>query len=638
MNIRSQIGQIGLLFGCWLLTPLAVAKTDIAWQLSAPARVVEAVRSIPVPPDDQQVGGIAQLELDTQIRMEAGKVYIRQRRAWYFSNNEAIQNYGTETISFNERSDSIVVLTALSVDSAGSTTNFDPEDAQLIDSSTYHVFTNGKELVVPFPNLRVGSITILEYERVIDRSQLETDWSFSSFPQNTFNRQRFRLDIKWDDQNELYWGSSSKHVTCESTAHSVSCLGEQIPPAELDAEVIWRDLLGQIVVSDAGQWPGIVSEIRRSFDTALEDSAGLDALVEHLTGDAESVKEKISRIHEFVARDIRYVSVSRDGHSTVPHTITETLENRFGDCKDKSALLVALLNRLEIAAVPVLVATDRSVPAAMPVPSSNYFNHMVVCFKLGEEQFCLDATDAYTTWQAIPPWIQGRVALGLSAGSTPTTIPESQYLWQFGVESSVRFSADGGQQEQQQRIYKSEYAGVRRSALAGKTSDAAQRWMLEEYQEVVSTLAEPVFEVTGLDQIGAPVSIDSVATYKAFVDVDQDLEYSESDAWLRSLVKSLRLENQVYDSRFPGLKVTSVYELDISSLWQVSGTGANLNLEHEYGLMTRHISLENDGLVRVTTELKIPMRHVAVESADEFNQFLSLISRESLMHIYGILK
>ena len=58
-----------------------------------------------------------------------------------------------------------------------------------------------------------------------------------------------------------------------------------------------------------------------------------------------------------------------------------TLDLRYGDCKGKVALLVAMARHAGIPAYPVLVSTVRSALDKLMLPSWKYFDHMIVCLE-----------------------------------------------------------------------------------------------------------------------------------------------------------------------------------------------------------------------------------------------------------------
>ncbi|MEN9864739.1 MAG: hypothetical protein RL748_329, partial [Pseudomonadota bacterium] len=65
---------------------------------------------------------------------------------------------------------------------------------------------------------------------------------------------------------------------------------------------------------------------------------------------------------------------------------------RFGDCKDKSALLIALLKTLNIPARPALVSTYYHRDTSLMLPSPMVFNHAIVEVDVAGKKLWLDGT------------------------------------------------------------------------------------------------------------------------------------------------------------------------------------------------------------------------------------------------------
>ena len=63
------------------------------------------------------------------------------------------------------------------------------------------------------------------------------------------------------------------------------------------------------------------------------------------TGDAQDRKSIIANLLAFTHDRVRYTGLEFGLQSLVPATPQETLKRRFGDCKDKSTLLIASSER-----------------------------------------------------------------------------------------------------------------------------------------------------------------------------------------------------------------------------------------------------------------------------------------------------
>jgi Domain of Unknown Function with PDB structure (DUF3857) len=93
-----------------------------------------------------------------------------------------------------------------------------------------------------------------------------------------------------------------------------------------------------------------------------------------------------------VQNDVRYFGIEIGANTHRPNPPDVVWRRRYGDCKDKVYLLITLLQRMGIDAVPVLVATDRGRAIAEFVPSASVFNHVIVRARIGDETIWADPT------------------------------------------------------------------------------------------------------------------------------------------------------------------------------------------------------------------------------------------------------
>ena len=117
-----------------------------------------------------------------------------------------------------------------------------------------------------------------------------------------------------------------------------------------------------------------------------------DVFAEILTG-TESTDEKINKIINYVQDDIRYMGIESGIGSIKPMTPDKVVKQRFGDCKDKSLLLLSLLKKIGIQeAYPVLVNTGMQNHLNTFLPSNEVFNHCIVRFDYNQQTFWIDPT------------------------------------------------------------------------------------------------------------------------------------------------------------------------------------------------------------------------------------------------------
>ncbi|UUZ53095.1 transglutaminase domain-containing protein [Massilia sp. H-1] len=94
----------------------------------------------------------------------------------------------------------------------------------------------------------------------------------------------------------------------------------------------------------------------------------------------------------WVQNEIRYFSLSIGENAQRPHAPDVVLKRRYGDCKDKSYLLISLLRELGVTARPVLLSADAPRVNAKLLATSTWFNHVIVQITLDGRDYYVDPT------------------------------------------------------------------------------------------------------------------------------------------------------------------------------------------------------------------------------------------------------
>ena len=616
-----------------LVTAGVWAKPSIEWSSPEFSELHELASELRG--KDDLPGELTRLEFRTDIKVDKDTVRQRVRDVWYYPSSTDVQNNGTDRIYFDEQTDQLTIHLAASIDAKGHLHSFEADNLKVTNVDNGNTFTDRRQAVIALPGLGAGSIAMLEYEIVTDRSRLEMGWAEIFSSQIMAPVRNWVLSVKWPDGEQVAWDGSGQWISCEGDNNGLLCSGADIPAVRFAGEFNWADEIDHLIVGEAKSWDAVIGHARSAFDRALVDTRGGDELLVDLESGRLTRSEQIARIHEFVARDIRYVSMSELGHAVTPHSVASTLSSRYGDCKDKSAVLFHLLKQIGVDAYPVLVATERSDSSRLVIPGMRYFDHMVVCFELEGNTHCLDATDAHTDWSHTPAWIQGKVALNLEPGSEPRVIDVAPFRWKVRVLSESSFTAQGGVTERQTRTYIGEYAGMFRNALSGLDSDSRSEWAVKSYQEQVSDMVEPVFEFTGLESLTPEVSVRSDTEYEPFLSPEEPMSYLEYSAWLNQEIHSLYLERTGRDAQFPGLQVKTVHRFDVSSVWSLTTLTPEFEYSNNFGRMVRHVQRSDNQNLEVVTELEIPEQSIGQADVERFNRFLDVLVRESRIGFSG---
>ncbi|GAB2501068.1 DUF3857 domain-containing transglutaminase family protein [Lysobacter humi (ex Lee et al. 2017)] len=182
-----------------------------------------------------------------------------------------------------------------------------------------------------------------------------------------------------------------------------------------------------------------------------------------------------------VQDDVRYFGLELGESTHRPHPPSETWSRRFGDCKDKAYLLVTVLARLGIDAVPALVSSGDGRAVAARLPAADAFDHVIVRAMLDGKAVWVDPT---RTQQGGDPRRVDLSALGvglpIAAGVTALVPIERPADRDDGVESRETYRierADTPVQFTVETTYRGSAADhARRTVGSERNEDLARRY------------------------------------------------------------------------------------------------------------------------------------------------------------------
>jgi transglutaminase-like putative cysteine protease/Flp pilus assembly protein TadD len=200
---------------------------------------------------------------------------------------------------------------------------------------------------------------------------------------------------------------------------------ETVPDVQLTTFTDWKQV---------AQWYAKLQGERMIVDDNVRKKA------DELTKSAGTPTEKARRLYDFVARNVRYVSISLGVGRYQPHSASDVLENGYGDCKDKHTLLSAMLRAEGIQSYPVLIDSTRTLDPDVPSPAQ--FDHVMTAARLGTGTTLtwLDTTPEVTPFGLILYQLRNKQAVLASDDSeggllrTPADSP---------IQTFMRFHLDG---------------------------------------------------------------------------------------------------------------------------------------------------------------------------------------------------
>ena len=175
----------------------------------------------------------------------------------------------------------------------------------------------------------------------------------------------------------------------------------------------------EIRFSTGASWQAIATEYAKIVD-AHADTASVKPLVEKLIAGKTSAAEKETAILDYVDREVRYTGIEFGEAAIVPHSPDVVLNQKYGDCKDKATLVVAMLRAAGIDAYVALLNVGGRMNVPEELPGMGLFDHAIV-YVPGPPALWIDATDRYARLGQLPAGDQDRLALVARSQTTALT-------------------------------------------------------------------------------------------------------------------------------------------------------------------------------------------------------------------------
>tara|TARA_R100000027_G_scaffold52103_3_gene40835 strand:+ start:12247 stop:14526 length:2280 start_codon:yes stop_codon:yes gene_type:complete len=147
--------------------------------------------------------------------------------------------------------------------------------------------------------------------------------------------------------------------------------------------------------SDWKDWGEVAQWALALYPLDAELPMPLVAMADEIRKEGGSEEVQATKALEFIQDYIRYVAIPVGPHSYQPYPPEAILDRKYGDCKDKSLLLVLLLRELGIKADPALVDTEDRELVVRRLPSQSAFDHVLVRAEINGNPVWMDPTDTH---------------------------------------------------------------------------------------------------------------------------------------------------------------------------------------------------------------------------------------------------
>lgn len=169
---------------------------------------------------------------------------------------------------------------------------------------------------------------------------------------------------------------------------------EQVPALHVEGDApAWHDPYPIVRWSEFQDWSEVVDWAGPLYATGTPLPPELARIAGDIATRHSSKTDRLLAALNFAQAEIRYLGMEMGPGSHAPSPPEVVLQRRFGDCKDKTRLLVTLLRGLDIEANAALVSTDGWPEDELgALASPGRFNHVIAHARLDGETYWLDPT------------------------------------------------------------------------------------------------------------------------------------------------------------------------------------------------------------------------------------------------------
>ncbi len=181
-----------------------------------------------------------------------------------------------------------------------------------------------------------------------------------------------------------------------------------------------NDIAPRLSFSSIGTWNDVYTWYKALAKGRYAPDVRLQKTVEELTESLTTEADIIRTLYYFVSRQIRYVGIELGEGAYQPSPATEVLQKQYGDCKDKTTLLISMLDLVGIKAYPVMLSVSPYQRVDTTMPTLSQFNHLIAAIPTDSNNYIwLDPTSTTCSYGDLPYTNQGRT--GLLIGDTHGT-------------------------------------------------------------------------------------------------------------------------------------------------------------------------------------------------------------------------
>lgn len=317
----------------------------------------------------------------------------------------AVDVIGDVSIPYNAFRSEARVVKAFTLTADGRTVSLKKESVRDLtpdEVSSYQMYTDVHQITFSMPALGKGAIMDYEVEIAEKKPVMTGEFWMSEFLDSSVLVCTSRVSIVFPakcDARIVATNLSAQTLATDVTNRGMRTLTwvmTNVPALEYEPGMPpYSVVRPQVHLTSVKSWQQVEDWYVALTKKHLQSNPEIQAQARNLVGGLTNQIDQIQALYRYASRDVRYVGVELGRSAYEPHSPIETLQNKYGDCKDKASLLVALLNAAGIPAHMAIVRPNYDGPVDQNLPGPAQFNHAIVYVPREKGDLWIDATEPY---------------------------------------------------------------------------------------------------------------------------------------------------------------------------------------------------------------------------------------------------
>lgn len=276
-------------------------------------------------------------------------------------------------------------------------------------------YSSSKTKIIHLPSTRAGAIAIvsykLKYKSLLYLPQFFRQKDIPTY--NSYFEVKSKIPYRYFlSENSFNAAKDDSRLVLFTEMIPASINELYMPPVNSYRVVIRPDIIAYDGNRYSFQsWGDVAAFYNNLSDEKMIPNDEITYLTQRLCKDANCYTDSIRALFDFVRDNIRYVSVDIGRGEFMPLPAIDVYRKRYGDCKDQSALLIALLSAVGIKANPALITTRDRPDVIISLPWPGYFNHVITAVDYEGDYLFLDASQLTCCYDHLSPSLRNRRAL-----------------------------------------------------------------------------------------------------------------------------------------------------------------------------------------------------------------------------------